>query len=218
MAAKKLTASKLIVAIREGLLSDVIKSIEEGSDIEEADMHGFFGLPLRTACFEGDEAIVRELLKHGVNINTVASDGPGAPLRLAQRRGHQSVVDLLQLHGAEILPSLAASSNETSAETSPNRASHIIEFETTPIEAVAPELPEEPSAAPPGNIIEFSSSPPPMEYAIEPERLIEEVDVTACYGTDTNLLTLDLMRLNEAPEPAKPNPENKKPGFWKSSR
>ena len=208
MATKKLTASKLIVAIREGLLSGVIQAIEEGSDIEEVDMHGFVGLPLRIACFEGDVAIVRELLNHGANINTVASDGPGAPLRLAQRCGHQSVVDLLQMHEAELLPSLAAS---------PNKASHIIEYETTPVEVVVPLLPEVPSAAPPGNIIEFSSSPPPVEYAVDPEHLIEEVDVTPCYGTDTNLLMLDLTRLIEAPEPAKPNPE-KKPGFWKNGR
>jgi len=215
MAEKNFTASKLIVAIREGLLSGVIKAIEEGCDIEEADMHGFVGLPLRTACFEGDLAIVRELLNHGANINAVASDGPGAPFRLAQRRGHQSIVELLLLHGAEMLPSLEASPSQ---RPSPSATSHIIEFETTPIEAIAPQLAEEPTTAPPDNLIEFSSAPPPVEHSIEPEHLIEEVDVTACYGTDTNLLTLDLMRLSEATEPVKPNPESKKPGFWKSSK
>lgn len=211
MAAKNFTPSKLIVAIREGLLSGVIKAIEEGCDIEEADMHGFVGLPLRTACFEGDLAIVRELLNHGANINAIASDGPGAPLRLAQRRGHESVIELLQLHGAEMQPLLEA-------RPSPSASSHVIEFETRPIKAIVPRLPEETPAPPPDNIIEFSIAPPPVEHLIEPAHLIEEVDVTACYGTDTNLLTLDLMRLNEAPEPVKPNPESKKPGFWNSGR
>ena len=49
MAVKPFTPSKLITAIRSGLLDQVIAAIAAGADIEEPDMHGFVGLPLRTA-------------------------------------------------------------------------------------------------------------------------------------------------------------------------
>jgi len=92
MAAKFFTPSKLMTAIRAGLLDEVINAIATGGNIEEADMHGIPGLPLRTACFEGNLEIVRELLNRGADINAIASDRPEAPLRLAQRGKHQSTV------------------------------------------------------------------------------------------------------------------------------
>ncbi|HSG23577.1 MAG TPA: hypothetical protein VLA64_11550 [Azonexus sp.] len=88
MAARIFTPTNLMMAIRAGLLDGVINAIAMGADIEEADMHGFAGLPLRTACFEGNLAIVRELLNHGADINAIAGDGPSAPLRLAKRGKH----------------------------------------------------------------------------------------------------------------------------------
>jgi hypothetical protein len=100
MAAKFLPPSKLITAIRAGKLSEVTEALNNGADPEEADMHGFVGLPLRTACFEGNVEIVQELLSRGVNINAIAGDGPNAPMRLAQRGKHQQVVTLLVQYGA----------------------------------------------------------------------------------------------------------------------
>lgn len=274
MAATNFTASKLIIAIRAGILGDVIAAIEEGADIEEPDMHGFVGLPLRTACFEGNIDIVRELLRRGAKVDADAGDGPGAPLRLAKRRGHQSVAALLLLQGAQ-MPSkteATASSASTAAEvksTPIDQGSsapaqpigNTIEFDNpppdypgqaigTPVdflldtdaapqeEIVATPLPEEQ----PGNIIEFTTSalsaepieqrpaalPPSQEEpagniiefgSLPPELLTEEIEATTCYGTDTNLLTLDLMRLEEQEEEAeapKPAPPSKKAGFWKS--
>lgn len=96
--------SKLIQAIRSGRLSSVVAALDEGADIEEADMHGARGLPLRVACFEGHLAIVRELLELGANPNTPAGDGPAGPLRLALRRGHREVLALLLQHGSDIPP------------------------------------------------------------------------------------------------------------------
>ena len=83
MTVKSFTTNKLIDAIRAGSLSGVLTALNDGGDIEMPDMHGCSGLPLRTACFEGNLAIVRELLNRGANPNAIASDGPGAPLRLA---------------------------------------------------------------------------------------------------------------------------------------
>jgi hypothetical protein len=99
MASNGLSSSALIEAIRAGSLSGVISALEGGEDIEMPDMHGYLGLPLRTACFSGNPAIVRELLSRGAKPDAIASDGPGAPLRLALRNGHQEIVDLLLNHG-----------------------------------------------------------------------------------------------------------------------
>lgn len=94
--------SKLLQAIRSGRLSSVIAALDDGADIEEADMHGARGLPLRVACFEGHTAIVRELLTRGADPNAPASDGPGGPLRLALRRNHKEVIALLVQFGSVI--------------------------------------------------------------------------------------------------------------------
>lgn len=103
MTAKGLTKNTLIDAIRANNLSGVLSALGDGFDVNLPDVHGCSGLPLRTACFEGNLAIVRELLNRGANPNAAASDGPGAPLRLALRNGHQDVADLLLQNGA--LPS-----------------------------------------------------------------------------------------------------------------
>lgn len=188
MAAKSFTPSKLVAAIRAGDLGGVIRAIEEGANIEETDMHGFGGLPLRTACFEGNIEIVRELLQRGADINAMAGDGPGAPLRLAKRGGHQALVAFL-LHEGE------QGSSPGKTDSAPSRLDT-----DQPLPQTAKTQPD--------NTIEFTSSP---------NHTIEEVDLTACYGLDTNLLTLDLLRLQEETEPAPSRPSSK-PGFWKSGR
>ena len=196
MTDKRLASSKLIAAIRENNFSDVISAINEGANIEEADMHGFTGLPLRIACFQGDIEIVRALLQRGADVNAMADDGPGAPLRLARRGGHPEIAELLLQEGA------TAQSAEEIAMVPLSRMSHTQPITNAVISPVTDEAPVD-------NIIEFTS-PPPAE-------LIEEVDLTACYGLDTNLLTLDLLRLEEQPEEAKPPPA-KAGGFWTSKR
>ena len=100
MSGKNPSPSKLVAAIRKGYLRTVIDALDEGANIEEADMHGHPGLPLRTACFEGDLAIINELIERGADINAPGADGPGMPLRLAVRSKNSKVIALLLKQGA----------------------------------------------------------------------------------------------------------------------
>ena len=212
MAVKPFTPSKLITAIRSGQLDQVIAAIAAGADIEEPDMHGFVGLPLRTACFVGEIAIVRELLNRGADINAVASDGPGAPLRLAQRGKHQEIIALLLAHGAEsMLATAPATPATTPIEALPLQPDEA--FAHPPIKA------EEAPAALPDNTIEFTRDEP--EATVD----IEEIHMTSSYGIDTNLLTLDLLRMSESEHATVAQPEtpgnktstsNAASAFWKS--
>ncbi|HEX6733181.1 MAG TPA: hypothetical protein VF096_00095 [Azonexus sp.] len=164
MSAKSFAPSPLIAAIRAGRPEKVTAALDAGGDLEEADIHGCAGLPLRTACFEGHAAIVGELLRRGADVNALAADGPGAPIRLALRGGHPHIAALLLDHAAQRPPG--------------------IDLAADILARIAP--------AP------ADSGP-----------TIEEVDITACYGTDTNLLTLEL---------SAPAPTAARPGFWKSGR
>lgn len=219
MAKKAFQPSKLVTAIRAGRLSGVIVALEDGGDIEEADIHGMRGLPLRVACFEGEMAIVRELLRGGADINAMAADGPGAPLRLALRGGHGDIAALLLQNGAVIPPGL---------DIDPAVLNRVGSLSPLPGEATVPSLPEaepeaepDPRPEPTDNLIEFTRVQPSDQG-----ESVEEVELAACYGTDTNMLTMDLLRFNEdqkgsAPSPSKPlpgDPEKKKTAFWKSGR
>ncbi|NTV71807.1 MAG: ankyrin repeat domain-containing protein [Azonexaceae bacterium] len=200
MTFKGFTTNKLIDAIRAGSLSGVLNALDDGEDIEMPDMHGCSGLPLRTACFEGNLAIVRELLNCGANPNAMASDGPAAPLRLALRKKHQDIVDLLLQKGAMptdgmAIPSLLQDAPIiplpeeviTSAET---KQDNIVEFSSCVIaqptgEATIPPPPDGKL----GNLIEFSSSDLPLAT--------NEADTPTQFGTDTSLLSMDLLFLEE---------------------
>lgn len=203
MTVKSFTTNKLIDAIRAGSLSGVLTALDDGDDIEMPDMHGYSGLPLRTACFEGNLAIVRELLNRGANPNAVTSDGPGAPLRLALRKGHQDIADLLLQKGAMPLEGVTAPPetpdvslpDEVVTLTPPdNKPDNIVEFTTSNIPrqtaaAIDPSLPE----SKPGNLIEFSNSDtfPPTGDTEKPSD----------FGTDTSLLSMDLLFLDENENP-----------------
>lgn len=165
-----LQASQLIEAIRSGSLISVINAIDDGGDIDEPDIHGFPGLPLRTACFTGNLAIVRELLGHGANPNAPASDGSGAPLRLALRCKHFDVAALLLQTGA-IIPD----------GVSVDPAVYAISCTPLAIEASAPSLPVSPDS----NIIEYS----PGEIMFD--------DPDQDFGTQTEALGTDLLFLEE---------------------
>lgn len=202
---KALQPSNLVAAIRSGRLSGVIRAIEDGANIEEADIHGVPGLPLRTACFEGSMAIVRELLRAGANINAMAVDGPGAPLRLALRGGHGEIAAFLLQNGAETPPGLRIDQAILNQVGS---------LSPLPGEAPVPTLPE------PTPDRSHEVTKPSLEFAVE------EVEVPSCYGTDTNLLTLDLLQIDEAADDNGPGPSRqpqgkppaKQSGFWKSTR
>lgn len=77
-------------------------ALDHGADIEEADIHGDSGLPLRIACFKGHVEIIRELIRRGADIHAPNAQGAGGPIRMAHRGGHHKIVDLLLAHGAEL--------------------------------------------------------------------------------------------------------------------
>jgi ankyrin repeat protein len=193
MTAKGLPPNKLIEAIHAASLSGVIKALTAGADIETADMHGYGGLPLRTACFGGNLAIVRELLSHGANPNANASDGPGAALRVALRMGHQDIVDLLLQNGA-VMPQEVAIAPDV-VLSAPDEA--------LPGETVVPTLPE----GKPDNIIEFTPSTSPLLHDPLP---IDDADTPAHFGTETSLLSMDLLFLDENEMPNTPPPPKDK--------
>ena len=94
--------SALRRAVEQGNLHAVQVALEHGADIEEADMHGDPGLPLRIACFKGYTPIVRELVRRGADIHAPNGQGPDGPIRMAVKGQHQNVVQLLIAHGAEL--------------------------------------------------------------------------------------------------------------------
>jgi hypothetical protein len=94
--------SALRRAIEHGNLDAVHAALEHGADIEETDMHGDRGLPLRIACFKGHTAIVEELIRRGADINARNAEGSGGPIRMATKGRHREIVDMLLLNGADI--------------------------------------------------------------------------------------------------------------------
>jgi len=179
MIAKGSAPSKLIAAVRTAHLGNVLMALAEGANVDEPDMHGYAGLPLRTACFKGDLAIVRELLKHGANPNAEASDGPGGALRLALRCGHRDIAGLLLQHGASIPDGLVVDPAIIPAPSEP-----------PPVHTAS--LP--PTVKPADNLIEFT----PSEIRYSAANDSETLDI---FGTETNALSADLLFLedNEVP-------------------
>jgi len=200
MTAQGFTTNNLIEAIRTGRISDVISALENGDDIELPDIHGYGGLPLRTACFEGNLAIVRELLKRGANPNANSCDGPGAPLRLALRRSHHEVADLLRQTGADLTGEPASNPEAGAASSLPlqdeeptptlaaSEPDNLIEFTSSSIpsgDAPAPSFSESQH----GNVIEFS-------YA-DSHLPTEDEDALCHLGSATHVLSMDLLFLEE---------------------
>jgi hypothetical protein len=94
--------SALRRAIEKGNLQAVITALDHGAAIEEADMHGDCGLPMRIACFKGHADIVLELIKRGADIHAPNAQGPGGPIRMAARGQHAHIIELLERLGAEL--------------------------------------------------------------------------------------------------------------------
>lgn len=211
MGSNSFGASALIEAIRANSLHRVVAALDEGADIEETDIHGFAGLPLRTACFTGEISIIRELINRGADVNALTADGTGAPLRLAMRAGHSDIVALLLANLAQvpedldIPPALFERARAISAGQLESLDVPMLEFESD----VLPETPDAAPASQPvsgmigDNVIEFDEA--------GPEDIIEHVDMKGVYGVDTNVLTIDFERsggvwekADIASDPAKP--------------
>ncbi len=177
MTAKRPATSTLIAAIRTAQPDRVLAALAAGADVNEADMHGFAGLPLRTACFMGDLPTVRELLQHGANPDIAASDGPSAALRLALRCGHRDIAGLLLQHGASIPADLSVDPELIPAHRTPQ-----------------PEPSAPPPSKPADNLIEFT--PSGFNY-----RAANDSETLDSFGTETKALSADMLFLedNEIP-------------------
>ncbi|WP_306604195.1 ankyrin repeat domain-containing protein [Azonexus sp.] len=196
-------ASALIGAIRANSIDRVIAALDDGANIEEADIHGYHGLPLRTACFSGNVPIIRTLLARGADINAVTADGPGAPVRLALRAGHTEVVALLLSKHAqipfdlEIPPELFKRAQEISSEQS-IRAEELeqgLEFVAIPVRKDSkPEIRQSPPIKH-DNVIEYDAP-------AAPSQVFEQIELKGVYGVDTNVLNIDFERNKGAWEKA----------------
>jgi len=94
--------SALRRAIEKGNLQAVRTALDQGAHIEEVDMHGAPGLPMRIACFNGHADIVLELILRGADIHAPNAQGAGGPIRMAARGQHTHIIQLLLSHGAEV--------------------------------------------------------------------------------------------------------------------
>lgn len=197
---RDMKTSRLIAAIRTGDHAEVLAALKDGADIEEADMHGCAGLPLRTACFSGNTAIVSTLIKHGADVNAAGSDGPSAPLRLARRRGHDDIFGLLLKHGAQVPDDVKAPQPVLNCAIPP------LEFPAAP----------KPADERPGNLIEFSLPETTAATSASAEEGEGE------FGEQTRLLSMDLFfDQQEVPPPEPAKAAGNADGsidFWQSTR
>ncbi|TXI76353.1 MAG: ankyrin repeat domain-containing protein [Dechloromonas sp.] len=202
-------------AVRAGNLDGVLLAIAHGADVEEADMHGYRGLPLRTACFSGHYDIVLALLEHGANVNAPTAEGNGAPLRLARRAKHRHIASLLLERGAE-LPYDEAPAAKPLIEPMPTPVAEVTEKS-----AEAPKVIEEPAGEvapskipgdlrrqprPESNIIEFTSYaiPAATDKALEspPHGNSIEFSHSPFGPVSRQVVTVDSAAASNAPEPA----------------
>ena len=208
MGTNRFGANELIEAIRANSLHRVVAALDDGADIEAADIHGIAGLPLRTACFTGNVPIIRELINRGADINAPTADGPGAPLRLALRAGHTEIAALLLAHHAQIPfdldipPSIFERAKEISSGGVETLDVPMLEFERHDFPTPAPAA-SQPAAEAHGNVIEFVNA--------LPDEAIEQVDMKGVYGVDTNILAVDFERNSGAWEKVDSATETKKP-------
>jgi hypothetical protein len=177
---RKPRSSPLIAAVRSGDLAQIERLLKSGDDIEEADMHGFKGLPLRTACFAGDPAVVKALLDHGANPNALASDGPAAPLRAALRAGKHDIVRLLIEHGSDVPVGLELplGIDLPAGQMLPPDDAFLPIYQADPLAKEAPKSPVKDD-----NALDFT---PTFSTAD-----VEEVDIKACRGVDTSILSIE---------------------------
>jgi uncharacterized protein len=198
MGSKSFGASPLIEAIRANSLHRVVSALEDGADVNEKDIHGHPGLPLRTACFSGNVPIIRELLNHGADVNAPTADGPGAPLQAALRAGHTEIVALLLSRdaripfGLEIPLSVFERAKELSGGNTECLDVPMLEFDhdATPTVSTKPAAVRGSQPPQSSNLIEFST--------VVPDDNIQEVDLRGVYGVDTSVLSLDFERASGA--------------------
>lgn len=218
----------LIAAIRAGDLAAVQAALAADAECDGADDHGVPGLPLRIACFNGQQDIVRELVSKGASV-TPDHANPLADnlVTLAVRGGRKDTVRLLIELGAEVpaglqtglsLPELLAaqgvanrSGRDKKAASPANRPAPPPIVESTPAataaDAARADLPD---------------------WMAQAAGEIEQIDLQGCVGVDTNALNDDVMRLANSADRQDATAEDKpldhpsldfgsKFKFWKKS-
>lgn len=86
----------LLLAAGEGRLNAVRYLLNEGADVNLRGQHG--NTALTEATYYGHEAIIKELLMRGADVNAVSVSG--TPLDIAASRNNVAVIDLLEHYGA----------------------------------------------------------------------------------------------------------------------
>lgn len=170
---------------------------EAGADLNAQNVQGP-GAPLRVAALQKHRAIVRYLLKHGALhtrsilagmtkeagdfvLKEVVSLKVQAAQRAAQREARRQAMAHIQVALPPVFPEKAP---EPSVVPKDDKVRDLPPLIFTPPE----EVPLGVTAA---------SGPAPRDPlpALPPD--IEAIDIDACYGVDTNVLDLDLLRLAE---------------------
>ena len=92
-----LGGAPLLLAAGEGRLGAVRYLLDEGADVNLRGQHG--NTALTEATYFGHEAIIKELLMRGADVNAVSVSG--SPLDVAVSRNNVAVIDLLKHYGAK---------------------------------------------------------------------------------------------------------------------
>lgn len=154
----------LIKAIRTGLLSEVIATLDAGAEVEMHDGKGSPGLPLAMACFMGFAEIARELILRGAKVNFTDNREPTSPLSMALRGGRTEVVKVLIELGAEVPPGVKTGLTDQELMLARWKAQH------------------------------FGVSSSSSAQAGKDLNVVEEIKMVGCYGTDTSVLEADIKR------------------------
>ncbi|MBK8894773.1 MAG: ankyrin repeat domain-containing protein [Propionivibrio sp.] len=157
----------LIKAIRTGLLSEVVAALDAGAQVELNDGQGDSGLPLAMACFMGFAEIVRELALRGAKVNFPDNRDSKSPLSMAIRGGRNEVVKVLIELGAVVPPGVQTGLTKQELMVAEWKAQHF----------GAGSAGGDPSGNSPSEV--------------------EEIKVTGCYGTDTDVLDAEMRRAIE---------------------
>ena len=193
-----MAASALIEAIRANSIDRVVAALDDGANVEEADIHGYAGLPLRTACFSGNIVIIQALLERGADINAATADGPGALFRLATRAGHKEVIELLLAKNAQapidliISPEILPPAQMPLSEPAKRADEHDpgLTFESISIEPNNTTATDQAATVVRDNDIEFEALPVVAPNPVS-SQVFEQIEMKGVYRIDTNVLNIE---------------------------
>ena len=154
----------LIKAIRSGRLAEVQAALDAGAMVELVDGRGDPGLPMGIACFMGFVDIVRLLAKRGGKVDFPDNTLPTSPLSMAMRGKKSEVVRALIELGAQVPVGMKTGLTEHDVMLAQWKAHRDGYSKVAGHEA--------------------SGQDP----------LIEEIDVSSCFGTDTQVLDAEVLR------------------------